>query len=195
MNEVFQAVAWSSREDDDVFTIDIFGRTEDGRSVHVETDFQPYFFVKLMLGKAVPHIETLIERPTLIKRKDLWGFQNSNEHTFAKLTFRTPSDMKRAEWMCRNQKYQVYEANLDPILRLMHRTGIQSTGWLEAKGAPASSSTCAVDIRVADWRTLKPVDRDDIAPLRIASLDIECYSDSGAFPTAMNTSDTCSRWP
>jgi len=35
MNEVFQAVAWSSREDDDVFTIDIFGRTEDGRSVHI----------------------------------------------------------------------------------------------------------------------------------------------------------------
>ena len=191
MNEVFQVVAWSSREDEDVYTIDIFGRTEDGRSVHVETDFQPYFFVKLPLGKAVPHIETLIERPTLIKRKDLWGFQNSTEHTFAKLAFRTLSDMKRAEWICRNQKYQIYEANLDPVLRLMHRTGIQSTGWLEAKGTRATSSTCAVDLRVADWRTLKPVDRDDIAPLRIASLDIECYSESGAFPNAMNSSDTC----
>lgn len=191
MNEVFQVVAWNSREDDDVYTIDIFGRTEDGRSVHVETDFQPYFFVKLPLGKAAPHLETLVERPTLIKRKDLWGFQNSAEHTFAKLTFRTTSDMKRAEWMCRNQKYQIYEANLDPILRLMHRTGIQSTGWLEAKGTPVSSSTCKVDIRVADWRTLKPVDRDDIAPLRIASLDIECYSESGAFPNAMNSTDTC----
>ena len=191
MNEVFQVVAWNSREDDEVYTIDIFGRTEDGRSVHIETDFQPYFFVKLPLGKAAPHLETLVERPTLIKRKDLWGFQNSVEHTFAKLTFRTTSDMKRAEWMCRNQKYQIYEANLDPILRLMHRTGIQSTGWLEAKGTPVSSSTCKVDIRVADWRTLKPVDRDDIAPLRIASLDIECYSESGAFPNAMNSTDTC----
>ena len=187
----FQAIAWSAREDEDVYTIDIFGRTEDGRSVHVETDFQPYFFVKVSLGKPVPHIETLIERPALIKRKDLWGFQNSTEHTFAKLAFRTPSDMKRAEWMCRNQKYQVYEANLDPVLRLMHRTGIQSTGWLHVKGTRVSSSTCAVDIRVTDWRTMKPVDRDDIAPLRIASLDIECYSESGAFPTAMKSSDTC----
>ena len=191
MCEVFQAVAWSSRDYEDVFIIDIFGRTEDGRSVHVETDFQPYFFVKLSLGKPVPHIDTLIERPVLIKRKDLWGFQNSTEHTFAKLAFRTMSDMKRAEWICRNQKYQVYEANLDPVLRLMHRTGIQSTGWLEAKGIPGSSSTCKVDIRVADWRTMKPVDRDDIAPLRIASLDIECYSESGAFPNAINSSDTC----
>lgn len=188
---VFQAVAWSSREDEDLYTIDIFGRTEDGKSVHVETDFQPYFFVKVTLGKPVPRLETLAEKPTLIKRKDLWGFQNSAEHTFAKLTFRTPSDMKRAEWFCRNQKYQVYEANLDPILRLMHRTDIQSTGWLRAKGVRTDSSTCAIDIRVGDWRTLKPVERDDIAPLRIASLDIECYSENGAFPNAMNSTDVC----
>ncbi len=188
---VFQAIAWSSREDDDVYTIDIFGRTEDGKSVHIETDFQPYFFTKVTFGKPVPRLETLVEKPTLIKRKDLWGFQNSAEHTFAKLGFRTPSDMKRAEWMCRNQKYQIYEANLDPILRLMHRTNIQSTGWLTAKGTRASSSTCEIDIRVNDWRTLKPVERDDIAPLRIASLDIECYSENGAFPNAMNSSDVC----
>jgi DNA polymerase delta subunit 1 len=44
---------------------------------------------------------------------------------------------------------------------------------------------------VADWRTLKPVDRDDIAPLRIASLDIESYSESGAFPNAFKANDTC----
>jgi DNA polymerase delta subunit 1 len=188
---IFQAIAWNSREDEDVFTIDIFGRTEDGKSVHIETDFQPYFFVKVTLGKPVPRLETLVEKPTLIKRKDLWGFQNSAEHTFAKLTFRTPSDMKRAEWICRNQKYQVYEANLDPILRLMHRSEIQSTGWLAAKGSRVCSSTCSVDIRVGDWRTLKPVDRDDIAPLRIASLDIECYSENGAFPNAMNSTDVC----
>jgi len=44
---------------------------------------------------------------------------------------------------------------------------------------------------VSDWRTLKPVDRDDIAPLRIASLDIESYSESGAFPNAFKEKDTC----
>ena len=188
---VFQAVAWTSREDEESYTIDIFGRTEDGRSVHVETPFEPYFFVKLPPGKPQPSIASAIGQPALIKRKDLWGFQNSTEHTFAKLTFRNESDARRAEWTCRNQRYQVYEANLSPILRLMHRTGIQSTGWLEAIGTPASSSSCAIDLRVYDWRSLKPVDRDDIAPLRIASLDIECFSESGAFPTAMTRTDVC----
>jgi DNA polymerase delta subunit 1 len=187
----FQAVAWSTREDETSLTIDIFGRTEDGRSVHVETPFEPYFFAKLPLGKSPPRLNTLVEVPTLIKRRDLWGFQNQTEHTFAKLTFKTLSDMRRGEWACRNQKYQVYEANLDPVLRLMHRTDIQSTGWLIAKGRPGNASSCTVDLVVGDWRTLKPVSRDDIAPLRVASLDIECYSKSGAFPSAFEKADVC----
>ena len=187
----FQAVAWSTREDDTSLTIDIFGRTEDGRSVHVETPFEPYFFVKLPLGKSPPRIDTLVEVPMLVKRRDLWGFQNQTEHTFAKLTFKTLSDMRRGEWACRNQKYQVYEANLDPVLRLMHRTDIQSTGWLKAKGRPGNASSCTVDLVVGDWRTLKPVSRDDMSPLRVASLDIECYSKSGAFPSAFEKADVC----
>ena len=188
---VFQAVAWSAREDDDVYTIDIFGRTEDGRSVHVETPFEPYFFVKVPPGRSPPNVHSAIGQPTLIKRKDLWGFQNLQEHTFTKLTFKTETDARKAEWYCRNQKFQVYESNLNPVLRLMHRTGIQSTGWLEATGVPARNSTCAIDLAVADWRALQSVERDDIAPLRIASVDIECYSESGAFPTSMTKTDVC----
>lgn len=187
----FQAVAWSTRETEDALTVDIFGRTEDGQSVHIETPFEPYFFVKIGPGKGPPRLTTLTESPVCIRRKDLWGFQNQAEHTFAKLTFKTLSDLRRGEWACRNQKYQVYEANLDPVLRVMHRTGIQSTGWLCAQGRPGNASTCAIDLCVSDWRTLKPVARDDIAPLRIASLDIECYSATGAFPSAFEKSDTC----
>jgi DNA polymerase delta subunit 1 len=187
----FQAVAWSTRETEDALTVDIFGRTEDGQSVHVETPYEPYFFVKIGPGKAPPRLTTLTESPVCVRRKDRWGFQNQAEHTFAKLTFKTLSDLRRGEWACRNQKYQVYEANLDPVLRVMHRTGIQSTGWLTAQGRPGNASTCAIDLCVSDWRTLKPVARDDLAPLRIASLDIECYSATGAFPSAFEKSDTC----
>ena len=187
----FQAVAWNHRETDETFIIDIFGRTADGKSVHVETPFQPYFFVKTSLSKSPPHFESLVESPTVIRRKDLWGFQNQKEHPFAKLTFANLEKLRRAEWSCRNQKYAVYEANLDPVLRLMHRTGIQSTGWLVARGSMCTSSTCEIDLVVSDWRTLKPVDCDELAPLRIASLDIECYSESGSFPSAFEKSDVC----
>ena len=187
----FQAVAWNHREHDEVFVIDIFGRTADGRSVHVETPFRPYFFVKVTPSKPVPTFDTFIEPPVCIRRKDLWGFQNQTEHTFAKLTFRNLEDARRAEWSCRNRKYAIYEANLDPVLRLMHRTGIQSTGWLEATGTPCTSSTCEIDVHVPDWRNLKPVQNDGLAPLRMASLDIECFSESGSFPSAFQRNDVC----
>jgi DNA polymerase delta subunit 1 len=75
----------------------------------------------------------------------------------------------------------------------MHRTEIKSTGWIKVpeNANPGHDSTCQIDFYVKDWRTLKPVDRDDIAPLRIASLDIESYSESGAFPNAFKEKDVC----
>jgi len=90
-------------------------------------------------------------------------------------------------------KYHVYESNLDPVLRLMHRTGIQSTGWLDTGSDCIRSHLAKVDIDLwcNDWRTLKPVERDDIAPFVVASFDIECNSSTGKFPDADVPGDAC----
>jgi len=183
---IFQAVAWHGEDTNEGYTINIFGRTEDGKSVHVETLFEPYFFVRAS--------ESIVAElhPTssaVIRRKDLWGFRNQEMSTFVKLGFRTLAEMKE----CRPRGVRVYEKNLDPVLRCMHRTNIKSTGWIQVPedATPCYSSTCDLDFQVNDWRSLKPVDRDDIAPLRIASIDIEAYSESGSFPNAFNPNDTC----
>ena len=48
----FQAVNWEARDLDDddsnesQFVISVFGKTRDGQSVCVHTEFNPYFFVK-----------------------------------------------------------------------------------------------------------------------------------------------------
>ena len=188
----FQAVAWYGEDTDSEYVIHIFGRTEDGKSVHVETPFEPYFFVKVPPDRSPKALiqEINPHSSAVIRRKDLWGFRNQEEYTFLKLGFRTLADMKE----CRPRGLKVYEKNLDPVLRFMHRSEIKSTGWLRfpEKGAsPGHDSSCDIDLCVSDWRTLKPVDRDDIAPLRIASLDIESYSESGAFPNAFKEKDTC----
>jgi DNA polymerase delta subunit 1 len=187
----FQAIAWNHREQDETLIVDIFGRTADGKSVHVETPFRPYFFIKVTLSKPAPTFESLVEPVVCIRRKDLMGFQNQAEHTFAKLSFGTLTDARRAEWACRNRKYEIYESNLDPTLRIMHRTGIESTGWLEAVGSPSTSSSCDMDLYVSDWRTLRHVECDENAPLKIASLDIECFSESGSFPSPTKMGDVC----
>ena len=187
----FQAVAWHGEDTDSEYVIHIFGRTEDGKSVHVETPFEPYFFVKVPPDRSPKALIQEIQpySSAVIRRKDLWGFRNQEEYTFLKLGFRTLADMKE----CRPRGLKVYEKNLDPVLRFMHRSEIKSTGWVQVpeSASPGHDSSCDIDLCVSDWRTLKPVDRDDIAPLRIASLDIESYSESGAFPNAFKEKDMC----
>jgi DNA polymerase delta subunit 1 len=182
----FQAIAWHGEDNDRQYIIHIFGRTEDGKSVHVETPFEPYFFVK---GSASVISELKPASSAIIQRKDLWGFRNQETSQFVKLGFKTLAELKE----CRPRGHKVYEKNIDPILRFMHRTDIKSTGWIQVpeNASPGHSSTCDFDFQVSDWRHLKPIERDDIAPLRIASIDIESFSESGAFPNAFKTNDVC----
>jgi DNA polymerase delta subunit 1 len=50
-------------------------------------------------------------------------------------------------------------------------------------------TTCDLNLWQTNWKSLRPVSRDDIAPLRIMSFDIECYSSTGAFPDPKNPKD------
>ena len=175
----FQVISWEGR-DEEQFLIHIFGRTMDGKSVHLEVPWKPYFFVKGNLGGG----------RLIVSRKDLWGFQAGAKHYFTQMEFDTLKEFRMSQ-----KRYQgrVYEGNLDPVLRFMHRTGIYSTGWLRvSNGSPnvSSSSSCDVDL-TADWKDLSPIDCDLMAPFRIMSLDIECYSENGQFPDSKKDSDVC----
>ena len=209
---VFQALTWEARDDEDNgHLISVFGKTEDGRSVCVTTEFTPYFYIKLPDAKAqtVREVYHALEKRCpeclvgygLKKSKDVWGFQNNQEFPFMRLDCANlakrryvASTLKYGLQLARgNTKLRVYEANLDPVLRLMHRTGIQSTGWLDTGGKCVRSHLAHVDIDLFcnDWTTLTPVARDDIAPFVVASVDIECNSSTGKFPDADVTDDCC----
>ena len=209
---VFQALTWEARDsEDDGHLISIFGKTEDGRSVCVTTEFTPYFYIKLpdATSHTVREIYHALDKRCpeclvgygLKKAKDVWGFQNNEEFPFMRLDF---VNLEMRRYMGNVLKYplklsrgptklRVYEANLDPVLRLMHRTGIQSTGWLDTGDKCVRSYLANVDIDLFcnDWKTLTPVKRDDIAPFVVASVDIECNSSTGKFPDADVKDDCC----
>ena len=88
---------------------------------------------------------------------------------------------------------RLYEANLDPVLRFMHRTGIQSTGWIDTEDSCIRASHALVDIDLycASWKKLKPYETTDAAPFVTASLDIECHSSTGKFPDPQIPGDAC----
>ena len=198
--------------------ISIFGKTEDGKSVCVTTAFTPYFFIKLPSGVDSQKVQRIYDilgnqckdslvAYSLMKSKDVWGFQNNEEFAYMKINFKDLQARRLVDSFLRRpldrspelyeifgvRNVKVYESNLDPVLRLMHRTGIQSTGWLDSGERCVRSHIANVDIDLFcnDWTTLKSVARDDIAPFVVASVDIECNSSTGKFPDANILGDAC----
>ena len=209
---VFQALTWEPRDTEEEHHVSIFGKTEDGKSVCVTTSFNPYFFIKLSFGtsqQTVNEIYNLLCRKcpecvtsySMAKSKDVWGFQNNEQFFFMKINFTNLAARRRVDGFLRRpvdlssgtKVLKVYESNLDPVLRLMHRTGIQSTGWIDTGDKCVRSHLAKVDIDLwcNEWSSLKPVDRDDIAPFVVGSFDIECNSSTGKFPDAEVPDDAC----
>ena len=208
----FQALTWETVDTDDEHLVSIFGKAEDGRSICVTTAFTPYFFIKLptrvtqqmiqeifrVLDKKCP--ECLVSY-SIMQSKDVWGFQNNKEFAYMKLDFKNLKSRRRVDYILKSpvqmshgsERFKVFESNIDPVLRLMHRTGIQSTGWLNSGDSCVRTHLAKVDVDLFcnDWRTLKPIARDDIAPFVVASFDIECNSSTGKFPDPNVRDDAC----
>ncbi len=87
--------------------------------------------------------------------------------------------------------FKLYEANIDPVLRFFHERDLAPAGWMRvgagdwehAEGSAAKAVICAT----ATWTKVCPSDAVALAPLTIASWDIECTSSHGDFPLAKKT--------
>jgi len=197
---MFQAIAWEGGDSTEgLYTIRIFGRAEDGRSVSLGTRFNPYFYLKtdrdLKNAVKAAFYKDLVSCEVNHGR-DLWGFQNGALSRFLRLEFKSHRGMRNCVWCIENGRYpelsgcKVYEANIDPVLRFMHVSGCASTGWIDpGLCEPDLETTCEVNLWAPNWKLIKPLARDDLAPLRIMSFDIECYSSTGAFPDPRNPHD------
>jgi len=205
MSVPFQAVAWEGADSpENLYVVRIFGRAENGQSVSLGTRFNPFFYVKPPKGADLTELRKFFKGTffrdlvscELHHGTDLWGFQNGELSRFLKLEFKSHRALRGCVWCIENRKYpelngcSVYEANIDSVLRFMHCSGIRSTGWVDPGPCePDVDTTCDVALWSPNWKHVRPIDRDDFAPLRIMSFDIGCYSSTGAFPDAKNPSD------
>ena len=209
---VFQVLTWETQDTEDEHLISIFGKTREGKSVCVTTSFTPYFFLKLPKKTSqldVRNLYTKISkaRPEclvgydIVQAKDVWGFQNNEQFAFMQLNFKNLEARRKVNGSLKYMELDeinksslyTYEYNLDPVLRLMHRTGIQSTGWMDS-GEDCVRTNLAhvnIDLFCNNWKTLTPVDTPETAPFVVASVDIECNSSTGKFPDADVRNDAC----
>jgi DNA polymerase elongation subunit (family B) len=137
------------------------------------------------------------------RKRDFWGFTDGKEEDFVRMSFGSQGGMRHmAARLRKSQKIQgvgyvelaLYEANIDPLLRFFHIRDLLPAGWIRVKAGRfskaseddecvGSPTTCQLNAS-AHWTDVIREARDDVAPLVIASFDIECNSAHGDFPVA-----------
>lgn len=132
----------------------------------------------------------------IIKKKDFWGFTNNEHASFARFKFKNIKGYRAAIKILsyavhipkiskEKFKYKLYESNIDPFLRMMHISDIEPAGWVEVTKYNLNESNlqthCQIDIE-CNWKNIKRIHKEKIAPLIVASYDLECTSSHGDFP-------------
>ena len=166
------------------------GKVRDLESKLREDTYQKTFKGKSYTNRIISksHLSHF-EKLRVIYKKDFWGFTNNQEFRFIKVIvnslfmfnnlkyyFQSPEPLKEG--------YKLYESNIDPFLRFIHIKGIKPCGWIKVNNynlEDAPDTICNYNI-TADWNDIEPVEINQIAPLLIASFDIECSSSHGDFP-------------
>ncbi len=138
----------------------------------------------------------------LVSKKVLYGYTGDREFPFMELKFKSLAVFRAVRNLvlddCMKPKFQVYagtepldvyDANLDPLLRFFHLRNISPCGWicvdtkLYARSGDLKDPNACLEGE-CDWKQIDPETSPPraCAPFKMASWDIECYSESGEFP-------------
>ena len=194
---------------DGEMVIHLFGMTVEGEPVRIDvTGFRPFFYVSLpdscdmsliekkmrvSLKSEVDKIEFKLEH-----KQRLYGYSGNKTYRFVKITLPSLGMMYNVRKLFLDEKQMpkfrigtfgtpldVYESNIDPMLRFFHMRDIKPCGWIEVEGEELESDE---GLRIqCDWKKVSPVESPTAvtAPLIHAFWDIECYSHTGEFPQAI----------
>jgi len=194
--------------------IHLFGMDSQGQAVRIDVNgFRPFFYVAMpntmtdhmpiekqlrsKLKTDVDLIEFKVEN-----HQKFYGYTGGKPFRFLKMSFQSLSlfytvrkeflDDKQSPKMViksySGNPLDVYESNIDPMLRFFHMRGITPCGWACVKGVELESEN---GIRLqCDWNDISS-STGEVAPLLHAFWDIECYSHSGEFPQALPVKKPC----
>ena len=151
----------------------------------------------------------------ILRRRDMWGFAGGQKTPFIKFRCANARAFNRARacfdkprrgrgataevharaieaWLATDRgQCRTYESNFPPLLRLMHDRDLSACGWLRVPAGAfepnADETTCARNYVARAKDVVPDATITRLAPLRIASFDIECTSEHGDFPQAIKT--------
>lgn len=195
---------------DTEMVIHLFGMNAAGESVRVDVDgFRPFLYVALPNSEPnTDALERRIRAKLRIKedlfeykienKRKLYGYSGSKTYRFVKIT--VPSlnmfynlrkellgDKQQPIFSIREREkpLEVFESNIDPMLRFFHLRDVKPCGWISVNGEEIDSED---GIRIqCNWASVSPAEAPAgmvTAPLVHAFWDVECYSHTGDFPVA-----------
>ena len=148
------------------------------------------------------HYEGHLVSIILNNKREFMGFTNNALFPFFKVTVRSLGLFNSLKYFFMSppeefvrkfgkDAFRLYESNVDPMLRFIHDRNILPCGWVELPaecykihdgGVDFARTNYCVQVHFED---VMPLDRNNTAPLLIASFDIECTSSHGDFPVAI----------
>ena len=215
---IFQCLDWHCEDIDQSednesgpsseYKIFVFGVTQTGTPISLMINgFYPFFFIEVPIGwdsnckhsvsqalnfKGIKSIEFL-------ERKKYYGFENNKLRKFLKLTFWNSRSMRNLRYRIKDTKYMIsgreysfdlYESNIDPLLRFTHLRDILTAGWIKVSKFNFDEEE---QLFTCEYRSVEPLLDDSfenkIAPFRTLYFDIEACSEDGSFPNALKPND------
>jgi DNA polymerase elongation subunit (family B) len=156
-------------------------------------------FINYLQDNVKKRYKDSIHDHKVLRRHKFRGFTNYEELKFIKFTFKNTYAMNQYVNILRRKllilqlgktkrKYDLYESNIEAFIRFIHIQNIDPAGWVQVEKtkyqiAEPARTYCQKEIE-AQWKEVKAYDRKDIAPMLVASFDIECDSSHGDFPLA-----------
>ena len=151
----------------------------------------------------------------ILRRHSFRNFDNKKLYRFARLKFSNHSCMKKAVSIFQNSQYNqktgeskkypkpilipnlpggnnkqfvydLYENNIDPLLKFVHHTNIKPVGWINIKNnnyEVIDSDEYHTDyVLQTKWNNVKPSENTSNTKIKVMAYDIECDSSHGDFP-------------
>lgn len=189
---------WSINDVNNQLLIQMFGTTPEGHTVLINIrNVQAYFYIKkdpnvnwgLLLTKFKDYIYK--SECETITAKNFYGFNAENEDKFIKIVCKNYKCFTTLRYKFANPimigskrvSLELFESNLDPLLRFFHTYDLQPCGFFEISNyqkltEKLGNTQIEITTTPNSLNTTKPWERNILQ----ASYDIECFSKDNSFP-------------
>tara|TARA_Y100000389_G_scaffold76961_1_gene73739 strand:+ start:6745 stop:10668 length:3924 start_codon:yes stop_codon:yes gene_type:complete len=132
------------------------------------------------------HFKQHFNNLSVVKKKEFWGFTNERIFNYIKVSVKSLALFNQLKYYFSSKKkdgFILYESNIDPFIRYIHEQDIKPCGWISIEDYEVSDNETICNYNITtNYKNVRSLNINRIAPLLIASFDIECTSSHGDFP-------------